>query len=262
MPQQFPSGDSQWMTTEPLSPLTTRESNLLTPIFRVCGFCKKQYISLYFPEPSSSSSSSSSLHPHHRAHNTMGGDASKIAKEAGVSEAEVKSQGENFKRIAHGHKSITRKQYTASRSADANAGNSFDAFCRDDKMTFREYVLANTAGRTTGSRPSTTSTTTGGGGGGKKSGARPAATTDEDREKRAAAAEARLAAASKRGTGVKQEASMSEEEKRIYNQKQDLIGKIRANLQALKQDEPFGLASMTPEKLQNYLSHLQQKQRQ
>eukprot|EP01061_Rhynchopus_euleeides_P026675 TRINITY_DN43469_c0_g1_i1.p1 TRINITY_DN43469_c0_g1~~TRINITY_DN43469_c0_g1_i1.p1 ORF type:complete len:196 (+),score=49.70 TRINITY_DN43469_c0_g1_i1:47-634(+) len=190
----------------------------------------------------------------------MGGDLSKISKDTGVPEAELKKQADVFKKMAGSAGWISKQQYAAYRSDD-KSDSQFDMYCKDGKMKFREFAMANAPPKTSGARttsgaiPNTSSKSKLHGSGGRAS-----ASADEDREKRAAAAEARLAAAAKRGTGSKpSEASMTESERRVHNQKQELVGKIRALLQALKEDEPFGLMSMSPEKLQNYHQHLASK---
>ncbi|KAJ9444967.1 hypothetical protein DIPPA_22025 [Diplonema papillatum] len=191
----------------------------------------------------------------------MGGDASKIAKEAGITEKAAKEQLEEFKKLvgpkATKDTTLSKTQYVAHSSSE-KAASAFDAYCPQGKMGGREFVLANLAvkghkpptkpgaGRTVGSGPGT---------------AGPELSPEEERARRAAAAESRLQGAAMRGRGNNDTAAgaQSEEERKKAARKQEKLGRVRALLQILGETEPFGLASMPPEKLNNYHSHLEQR---
>jgi hypothetical protein len=88
---------------------------------------------------------------------------------------------------------------------------------------------------------------------------------ETERERRARVAEQRIQNQLNRGTRQQQQGSATSTrspsigEEAQQRQKQELIGKIRAEMARLRMDEPFGLSAMSVDKLKSCHHDLQSK---
>jgi len=94
--------------------------------------------------------------------------------------------------------------------------------------------------------------------GGKPIGGPPSGPLDAaaERERRAQVAEERIKAQQLRGTGNRPDDASNDPTRK---EKQELLGRIRAQLARTQTEEPFGLATMTNDRLRSYLQDLQTK---